>query len=73
MLIVFARSFRILVTFALILEVHGKSFFQYHEPIWQKFLVEPKDHNKSALYEFSIMAETLPVLPLCMGYPEEIS
>ena len=37
MLIVFARSFRLLVTFALVLEVRGISFFQYHEPSWQKF------------------------------------
>ena len=50
-----ASSFRILVTFAIVLEVRGKSFFQYHEPIWQKFLVEPKDHNQSALDEFSIL------------------
>ena len=49
----FARSFRILVTFVIVLEVCGLSFFQYHEPIWQK-LFEPKDHNQSTLEEFSI-------------------
>ena len=32
-----ASSFRILVTFAIVLEVRGISFFQYHEPSWQKF------------------------------------
>ena len=32
-----ARSFRLLVTFAIVLEVRGISFFQYHEPSWQKF------------------------------------
>ena len=55
MLIVFASSFRLLVTFAIVLEVHGISFFLYHEPLWQKFLVEPNDHNQSALNEFSIL------------------
>ena len=33
---------------------------------------EPKDHNKSDLDEFSVIFVTLPVLPLCMGYPEEM-
>jgi len=36
-LIVFASSFRILVTFVIVFEVHGIPFFQYHEPLWQKF------------------------------------
>ena len=56
MLIVFASSFRILVTFAIVLEVRGIPFFQntMNHP-WQKFLVEPKDHNKSALDEFHIL------------------
>ena len=49
-----ARTFRILWTFAIVLEVCGISFFQYHEPLWQKFF-EPKDHNQSALDEFSIL------------------
>ena len=55
MLIVFASPFRILVTFAIVLEVRGISFFQYHEPIWQKFLVEPKYHNRVLFDEFSIL------------------
>ena len=53
MLIVFASSFRILVTFAIVLEVRGISFFQYHEPLWQKFF-EPKVRNQNALDESSI-------------------
>ena len=53
MLIVFASSFRKLVTFALVLEVRGVSFFQmpwtaYGRRSW------PKDHNRSALDGFSI-------------------
>ena len=71
MLLVFASSLKILVTFAIVLEVRGISFFQYHEPSWQKFF-EPIDHNQGALEEYSIHIVNLPVLPFCMGYPEEI-
>ena len=54
MLIVFARSFRLLATFAIVLEVRGISFFQIlWTTLWQKF-VGSKDHNRSALYGFSI-------------------
>ena len=49
-----ARTFRILVAFAIVLEVCGISFFQYHELLMAEVL-EPKDHNKSALDEFSIL------------------
>ena len=55
MLIVFARSFRLLVTFALVLEVRGISFFQIPWTILGRSCFEPKDHNKSALDEFSIL------------------
>ena len=55
MLIVFARSFRSLATFAIVLEVRGISFFQIlWTTLWQKF-VGSKDHNRSALVEFSIL------------------
>ena len=55
MLIVFARSFRKFVTFAIVLEVRGISFFQIlWTTLWQKF-VGSKDHNRSALDEFSIL------------------
>ena len=52
-LIVFARSFRILVT----LRQSSRSVVflssKYHEPLRQKFF-EPKYHNQSTLEEFSI-------------------
>ena len=55
MLLVFASSFRKLVTFAIVLEVRGISFFQIPwTTLWQKF-VGSKDHNRSALDEFSIL------------------
>ena len=54
MLFVFASSFRILVTFALVLEVHGIFLLPNTlNDLWQKF-VEPKDHNQGALKEYSI-------------------
>ena len=55
MLIVFARSFRLLVTFAIVLEVHGISFFQIPWTILGRGSFEPKDHNQCALVEFSIL------------------
>ena len=53
-LLVFASSFRILVTFALVLEVRGISFFQILWTTYGRSSSEPKDHNQSALKEFSI-------------------
>ena len=53
LLIVFASSFRILVTLR---QSSGSVVFpssKYHEPLRQKFF-EPKDHNQSTLEEFSI-------------------
>ena len=55
MLIVFASSFRILVTFAIVLEVRGISFFQIPWTAYGRSSFEPKDHNQSALDEFSIL------------------
>ena len=52
MLIVFASAFRILVTFAIVLEVCGTSFFQLPWTILGRRSFEPKDHNQSALDEF---------------------
>ena len=54
-LIVFASSFRILVTFAIVLEVRGTSFFQLPWTILGRSSSEPKDDNKSALDEFSML------------------
>ena len=59
-----ASSFRILVTFAIVLEVRGISFFQIPWIILGRSSFEPKDHNKSALDEFSIQIVNLPVLLL---------
>ena len=55
MLIVFASSLRLLVTFAIVLEVHGTSFFQLPWTILGRSSSEPKDDNKSALDEFSML------------------
>ena len=49
-----ASSFRLLVTFALVLEVRGIFFFQVPWSAYGRSSFEPKDHNKSALDEFSI-------------------
>ena len=55
MLIVFAPSFRLLVTFVIVLEARGISFFQIlWTTLWQKF-VGSKDHNRSILDEFFIL------------------
>ena len=50
-----ASSFRILVTFAIVLEVRGTSFFQLPWTILGRSSSEPKDDNKSALDEFSML------------------
>ena len=50
-----ARTFRILVTFEIDCEVRGISFFQIPWTILGRSSFEPKDHNKSALDEFSIL------------------
>ena len=55
MLIVIASAFRILVTFATVLEVRGISFFQIPWTILGRSSSEPKDDNKSALDEFSML------------------
>ena len=50
-----ASFFRIIVTFAIVLEVHGTSFFQLPWIILGRSSSEPKDDNKSALDEFSML------------------
>ena len=50
-----ASSFRILVTFAIVLEVRGTSFFQLPWTILGKSSFEPKGHDQSALDEFSFL------------------
>ena len=51
----FASSFRILVTFVIVIEVCGISFFQIPWTAYGRSSFEPKDHTKSALDEFSIL------------------
>ena len=55
MLIVIASAFRILVTFVIVLEVRGTSFFQLPWTILGRSSSEPKDDNKSALNEFPML------------------
>ena len=55
MFIVFGSSFRLLVTFVLVLKVRGIPFFQIPWPILGKSSFEPRYHNKSALEEFPIL------------------
>ena len=50
-----ASSFRILVTFTIVLEVRGTSFFQLPWTILGRSSFEPKGHDQSALDEFSIL------------------
>ena len=54
-LIVFACSFRLLVTFVIVFEVRGISFFQIPWTILGRSSFEPKGHDQSALNEFSIL------------------
>ena len=73
MLIVFASSFRILVTFAIVLEVRGISFFQI---LWTAY-GRSSSLNWNITTVLFLMSSplyivALPVLPFCMGYPEEI-
>ena len=66
-----ASSFRILVTFAIVLEVRGTSFFQLSWAILGRSSFEPKGHDKVLLMSSPFYVVTLPTLPLCMGYLEE--
>ena len=72
MFIVFAHSFRLLVTFALVLEVRGISFFQILWTTYGRSLLDQKITIRVLLMSSSIYIVNLPVLPFCMGYPEEM-
>ena len=72
MLIVFARSFRLLLTFALVLEVYGISFFQILWTTYGRSLLDQKITTRVLLMNSPFYIVTLPVLPFCMGYLEEI-
>ena len=72
MLIVFASSFRLLVTLRLSSRfmVHPSS--NYHEPFLAGVLLNQKMTTRVLLMSSPLYIVALPVLPLCMGYPEEI-
>ena len=72
MLIVFASSFRILVTFALVLEVRGISFFQILWTTYGRSLLDQKIITRVLLMSSPCYIVTLPAQPFCMGYPEEL-
>ena len=72
MLIVIASAFRILVTFAIVLEVRGIFFFQIP---WTTY-GRSSSLNENITTGLFLMSSplyivALPVLPFCMGYPEE--
>ena len=68
----FARSFRLLVTFALVLEVRGISFFQILWTTYGSSLLDQKIITRVLSMSSPLYIVALPVLPFCMGYPEEI-
>ena len=73
MLIVIASAFRILVTFAIVLEVRVIFFFQIP---WTTY-GRSSSLNWNITIGLFLMSSplyivALPVLPFCMGYPEEI-
>ena len=72
MSIVFASSFRILVTFALVLEVHGSSFFQILRTAYGRSSLNQKITTRVLLMSSPFCIVNLPVLPSCMGCPEEM-
>ena len=72
MLIVIASAFRILVTFAIVLEVRGIFFFQIP---WTTYGRSSSLNWTITIRVLSMGSRfyivTLPVLPFCMGYPGE--
>ena len=73
MLIVIASSLRILVTFAIVLEVRGIFFFQIPWTTYGRS--SSLNWNITTglfLMRSPLYIVALPVLPFCMGYPEEI-
>ena len=66
-----ASSFRLLVTFALVLEVCGISFFQIPWTTYGKSLLDQKITTGVLSMGSPFIIVTLPVQPFCIGYPEE--
>src|SRR4051812_10096815 len=71
MSIVFASYFRILVTFALVLEVRGSSFSQILRTAYGRSSLNQRITIRVLLMSASFYIVNLPVPPFCMGYPEE--
>ena len=71
-LIVSASSFRILVTFAIILEVHDTSFFQLPWTILGRSSFNQKITTRALLRSTPFILWLCQSFLLCMGYPEEI-
>ena len=67
-----ASSFRILVTFALVLEVRGISFFQILWTAYGRSSLNHKITTRVLLMSSPFFIVNLPVLPFCMGCPEEM-
>ena len=69
----FARFFRLLVTFALVLDVRGIPFFQIPWTTYgRSSSLNWTITTRVLLMSSPLYIVTLPVLPLCMAYPEEI-
>ena len=71
MLIVIASSFRILITFALVLEVRGISFFQILWTAYGRNSLNQEITTRMLSMSSRFYVHTLPVQPLCMDYLEE--
>ena len=67
-----ASSFRILVTFALVLEVRGSSFFQILRTAYGRSSLNQKITTRVLLMSSPFCIVNLPVLPFCMDHLEEI-
>ena len=72
MLIVIASSLRLLVTFALVLEVHGISFFQILRTAYGRSSLNQKITTRVLLMSSPFCIVNQPVLLFCMGYSEEM-
>ena len=73
MLIVIASAFRILVTFAIVLEVRGIFFFQIPWTTYgRSSSLNWTITTRVLLMSSSCYIVTLPAQPFCMGYPEEL-
>ena len=67
-----ASSFRIFVTFALVLEVRGISFFPILWATYGRSLLYQKITTRVLLMSSPFYIVNLPVRPICMGCPEEM-